>query len=65
MKLFNIIQSFEHIEDFMQEIDSKNNKFIESAINRITLLLNNKKDVEEKLINLLKKLLMEIISMIL
>ena len=48
----------------MQEIDSKNNKFIESAINRITLLLNNKKDVEEKLINLLKKLLMEIISMI-
>ena len=41
-----IMQSFEHIEDIMQEIDSKNNKFIESAIHRITFLLNNQNDIE-------------------
>lgn len=51
-----IIQSFEHIEDIMQEIDSKNNKFIESAINRITFLLNNKKDVEGKINQLIKEI---------
>ena len=38
----------------MQEIDSKNNKFIESAVNRITFLLNNQKDVEGKINNIIK-----------
>lgn len=51
-----IINSFEHIEEIMQEIDSKNNKFIESAINRITFLLNNKKDVEGKINHLIKSI---------
>lgn len=49
-----IINAFEHIEDIMQEIDSKNNKFIESAINRITFLLNNQRDVEGKINSLIK-----------
>lgn len=49
-----IINAFEHIEDIMQEIDSKNNKFIESAINRITFLLNNQKDIEGKINSLIK-----------
>lgn len=40
----------------MQEINSKNNKFIESAINRITLLLNDKKDVEGKINQLIKEI---------
>lgn len=51
-----IINAFEHIEDIMQEIDSKNNKFIESAINRITFLLNNQKDIEGKINSLIKKI---------
>ncbi len=49
-----IVQAFEHIEDIMEEIDSKNNKFIESAIHRITFLLNNQKDVEGKINDLIK-----------
>ena len=49
-----IINAFEHIEEIMQEIDSKNNKFIESAVNRITFLLNNQKDVEGKINNIIK-----------
>lgn len=49
-----IINSFEHIEDIMQEIDDKNNKFVESAINRITFLLNNRRDVEGKINNIIK-----------
>lgn len=51
-----IVDSFEHIEDIMQEIDSKNNKFIESAINRITFLLNNQNDIEGKINNIIKSL---------
>lgn len=49
-----IINAFEHIEEIMQEIDSKNNRFIESAINRITFLLNNQKDIEGKINNIIK-----------
>lgn len=51
-----IMQSFEHIEDIMQEIDSKNNKFIESAIHRITFLLNNQNDIEGKINNIIKSI---------
>lgn len=49
-----IIDSFEHIEDIMNEIDQKNNKFVQSAINRITFLLNHQKDVEGKINNIIK-----------
>lgn len=49
-----IINAFEHIEEIMQEIDSKNNRFIESAINRITFLLNNQKDIEGKINDIIK-----------
>ncbi|OUQ07826.1 hypothetical protein B5E92_06325 [Erysipelatoclostridium sp. An15] len=52
-----IVDSFEHIEDIMQEIDSKNNKFIESAINRITFLLNNQNDIEGRINNIIKSLI--------
>ena len=56
--LFNqseyIINTFEHIEDIMEEIDNKNSKFIKSAINRITFLLNNQRDVEGKINNIIK-----------
>lgn len=51
-----IVQSFEHIEDIMQEIDSKNNKFIESAIHRITFLLNNQNDLEGKINDIIKSI---------
>ena len=51
-----IMQSFEHIDDIMQEIDSKNNKFIESAIHRITFLLNNQNDIEGKINNIIKSI---------
>lgn len=53
-----IVDSFEHIEDIMQEIDSKNNKFIESAINRITFLLNNQNDIEGRINNIIKSLIL-------
>lgn len=49
-----IIDSFEHIEDIMQEIDNKNTRFVGSAINRIKFLLNNKKDIVGKINNIIK-----------
>lgn len=49
-----IINTFEHIEDIMEEIDNKNSKFIKSAINRITFLLNNQRDVEGKINEIIK-----------
>lgn len=49
-----IINAFEHIEDIMQEIEGKNNKFVQSAINRITFLLNNQQDIEGKINTVIK-----------
>lgn len=49
-----IINTFEHVEDIMEEIDNKNSKFIKSAINRITFLLNNQRDIEGKINNIIK-----------
>jgi hypothetical protein len=51
-----IMNSFENIEDIMQEIERKNSKFVESAIHRINFLLNNQKDVEGKINNIIKNI---------
>ena len=49
-----IMNSFEHVEEIMNEIDTKNNKFIESAINRIEFILSNKKDIGGKIDSIFK-----------
>ena len=41
-----IKDSFDHIEDIMDEINLKHSRFVNSARVRIEFLLNNKKDIE-------------------
>ena len=44
-----IKDSFDHIEDIMNEINLKHSRFVQSARVRIEFLLNNKKDIEGKI----------------
>lgn len=49
-----ITSAFEQIIDVLDEIDSKNRKYVESAINRIKFLLNSDGDLEAKINRVLK-----------
>lgn len=49
-----IIDSFEGIIDIIDEISNKNEKFVASAINRITFLIGTKEDVSGKINDIIK-----------
>lgn len=51
-----IKDSFDHIEDIMNEINLKHSRFVQSARVRIEFLLNNKKDIEGKINKIIRYL---------
>lgn len=51
-----IKDSFDHIEDIMNEINLKHSRFVQSARVRIEFLLNNKKDIEGKINKIIRNL---------
>ncbi|MGL5041984.1 MAG: Wadjet anti-phage system protein JetA family protein [Culicoidibacterales bacterium] len=54
MQLGYMAHSFEIIEDVMEDINEKNRRYVDSAINRISFLLNTKGDLEGKLNRLIQ-----------
>lgn len=49
----NIIDAFEEFDDIMEEIDTKNTKYIKAAVTRAKFLLNNSKDITGNIKNIL------------
>ena len=49
----NIIEAFEEFDDIMEEIDTKNTKYIKAAVTRAKFLLNNSKDITGNIKNIL------------
>lgn len=49
----NIIEAFEELDDIMEEIDTKNAKYIKAAVTRAKFLLNNSKDMTGIIKNIL------------
>ena len=49
-----IIECFDNINEILEEINYKNNKYVSSALSRITFLLDVQQDIEGKLNHLIK-----------
>ena len=54
--LEEVISKFDEVDSFIRIIDAKNSKFHNSAISTLNFLMNNKKDIEGKIIKALREL---------